>query len=90
VADYHTEGEITPDAKGNYVKDGLYNGRMSYRRTDGVWFIWWDSVFSTYRLTSIKGTITNPCWGNDNDLIAGDYSPNGTAIGFAQVRAGPG
>lgn len=77
-------GDLSPDTTGDYLPHIIYNGKMSYRRKDGAWFIWWDGV-RNWIINDELGAVRPAEWLRREDLIEGDYEPNGEATGIATV-----
>lgn len=70
-------GDLSPDATGNYYEDGMYLGKLSYRRADGAWFIWWEPTPPRWYISPLKGWYGVPCWWRADPNITGDYTPQG-------------
>lgn len=83
-ADYSINGELTPDATGNYFKAGEYGGKSYYRRSDGAWFIWWQ-VSDWYISDALGGGVEPKRWIRNDSNIVGDYEPRAGAVGTAAV-----
>lgn len=89
VADYNVSGDIDSNATGNYFEAGTYAGKSYYRKTDGAWFIWWDTVDEEWNISSTLGVYTNPGWYREESGVIGTYSRTPLAVGLATVSAGP-
>lgn len=76
-------GSIAPDATGNYDYDGEYDGFESYRRPDGLWFIW-HHPFAQWVISDAKGNLVGAKWERHFPEIDGDYQPFGST-GIATV-----
>lgn len=77
-------GNPNPDNTGDYLPDGIYNGKMSYRRLDGAFFIWWDIPNTWWRITTAKGVWAEPHFFKV-DPITGTYAGMMGATGVAVV-----
>jgi len=90
VATYVVTGTLNPDATGNYLYAGTYNGKPYYRREDGAYFIWWCSSTSPdyWIISTAAGVIGGPIayWYRESPEI-GNYAAAGTATGTATVAA---
>lgn len=75
--DLIVSGVCLPDVTGNYVEDGLYNGKMSYKRTDGLFYIAWFNGIPAYLLSTEKGVDNDEGFSNTMDLESpfGIYNP---------------
>jgi len=81
---HRVTGDLTPDSKGDYLPHIVYFGKMSYRRTDGAYFIWWDAIDS-WTISTILGTTTPVHWLRVDPNIEGEYQPGDEATGVATV-----
>jgi len=86
AADYIVTGTLTPDATGNYLEDGTYNGRPAYRRADSQFWIWWSPATLWWFLSPAKGDDST-CWIRWFDTVEGDYWPMSNATGIPTVTA---
>lgn len=77
-------GDLTPDSTGDYLPHIIHNGKISYRRTDGAYFIWWDGGV-TWFFTPELGNIDPPRWQRVGVDIEGTYNPIVPATGIATV-----
>ena len=68
-------GNPEPDVRGDYLEDGLFSGRMSYRLQDGDFYIWWDDVKGYYCLSEIKGNSSEMTWVSPREYIIATYTP---------------
>ena len=86
MADYTVTGAIIPDATGDYVQDGVYNGKPCYSRDGGGgYWIWWYLGDATWAISSGLGH-TDPLWTNSQSLIDDSpYQPITNASGNATV-----
>ncbi len=81
---YEVTGTLSPDVTGDYLPDGIYNGKMSYSHAVGVFFIWWNGI-ATWYISGIKGGMPGPHWCRTAPTIEGQYGPLGGATGIATV-----
>lgn len=58
---------------GYYSEDGLYNTKMSYVRSDSGFYIWWNSTYSQWIISVVKGNYPIDTWHKDTNT-----TPNGT------------
>jgi len=79
-------GALAPDATGVYVRNGQYNGKPAYVRTDGAYWLRWETGIGAWVLSDEKGQITN-AWGKGT--LIGDYTAAGTATGTATAAITP-
>jgi len=82
--DYRVTGTLDPDATGNYVDAGEFNGKRSYELTPDGWFIWWDTE-GWWTISVTRGLVGFSFWTREDPEIQGLYSPGGTATGDATV-----
>ncbi|GAI94925.1 unnamed protein product [marine sediment metagenome] len=75
---------MTPDCKGDYLPHIMYGGKMSYRRKDGAYFIWWEGVVS-WCLSDELGMAETGHWIGEHMDVEGDYDPTMGATGIATV-----
>lgn len=66
----------------------MYNGRWSYRRLDGAYFIWWHTALGIWYISTAVGVQGADYWSNATNDMLGVYSPEGTATGDATVAEG--
>jgi hypothetical protein len=90
VADYNvaTNPALSPDCSCNYFYFDEYDGRPSYRRGDGLYFIYYDAAQEGIFITANR-PATFIYWSSDTGNIIGNYTPRLGAIGIAVVSAGP-
>lgn len=82
--EYRVTGILTPDGTGSYHKHVLHNGKMSYRRTDGLYFLWWDAA-TTWVINTGLDVLFPPAWRRVDPDIIGAYQPIGDWLGVATV-----
>jgi len=82
-------GGTSPDVSGTYIPNGLVNGRPSYRRTDGAYYIWVenDDVLSIITSASDFSTLSynNAFLVGHGPNANGNYSSYGSYTGTATV-----
>jgi len=68
-------GDGNPSPNGDYFEDDLYNGKMSYRRGDNAYFLWYDPDGPEYFLSQTKGSDA-VSWFNQtaDEMPLGTYS----------------
>lgn len=81
---YSVSGTLIPDATGMFDYDGELNGKASFRRPDGLWFLWWHPI-GMWLINAIKGVIGGLKWEHAFPDIKGEYLPNVGAAGIATV-----
>lgn len=71
------EGSSTPDVSGTYIANGLYNGYMSYVRTDGQYYIWRRQLPPPFNSVDyfIGASITGLRYFTHDDTLEGEYQP---------------
>lgn len=75
---------MTPDVTGDYLPHIIEGGKMSYRRADGAWFIWWNP-FGIWFISDALGVEVGPRWRRLDPNIEGEYLPFNGAVGDATV-----
>lgn len=81
-------GDLTPDATGTYFATGVYNGRLYYRRTDGAYFIWWDTPCEDYDISTGLGVKAPGFWWGPWKNIEGEYGWASDYTGLPFVAEG--
>jgi len=76
-------GPVSPN--GNYYKDGIYAGKMSYRRLDGAFFLYWFSISNRYYLSTTKGNIISRYWAIPVQGPVGTYLIHNVYTGTPEV-----
>lgn len=84
ISDLTVTGSITPDATGNYIDDGSFNGFPSFKREDSTYYI--ISQTGVYTIISSPKALGTPLWSKLDNLVAGDYGPV-TGTGTATVTS---
>lgn len=69
-----------PDATGQYVGEGIYQGAPYYHKAAGH-YCWFDPSVSYWYVTVVLGTLGAAYWRNVDPTVLGTYSPKGTATG---------
>lgn len=85
--DYVVTGDPNPDCKGNYFEDGIHDGKMSYRRSDNAWYVWWRAILENWFISETKGDTSSIGWWRHNPNIEGTYIPQLGAAGNPIVTA---
>jgi len=75
---------LTPDSTGDFLPHIVHNGKMSYRRKDGAYFIWWQIPIG-WVISTALGIVEPGNWFRADPDIEGDYAPQGTYLGTATV-----
>lgn len=81
-------GGISPDATGLYVFDGIFNGKMSYKKTTTpTYYIYWFTTgVSGWGISTAKSVFPPWVgWHRPYPLITGPYFPSGGCTGIAIV-----
>jgi hypothetical protein len=78
--DLVVSGDGAPSPNGGYNEDGIYNGHMSYKSLDGLWYIWFASGPDSYAISDLKGS-TETSWINNLSVPAGAYAPYNDTTG---------
>lgn len=78
------KGTLNPDAVGEYTVNGTYNGEIAYERTDGSYWIWYDSGSDEYRISTEPNDIV-PQWVLSGNVASGTYTADNGATGDATV-----
>ena len=74
-------GSLTPDATGEYVPEGVKNGKTYYG--NGTYYIWY--IGGSWYISTTMGQVDN-YWYNDSETVDGaTYAANGTYTGTATV-----
>jgi hypothetical protein len=84
--DYHVTGNPDPNANGNYFFYDTYNGQPSYKRIDGLFFIWWNDDPAAWIISINRPEIASNSWdrfGLEN--IEGEYDPGINVSGIPIV-----
>jgi len=81
---HRVTGDVTPDCTGDYLRHVVWETRMSYRRTDGSYFIWWDGNMNWY-ISPAPGQTTGGVWFRHDENIEGEYLWGEGATGNATV-----
>jgi len=85
-------GTTSPDCSGDYVLSGVYPpmiGSSAYVRTDGAYWIWYDTPAGGYVISSSLGNDAD-CWVGGATIV-GTYIPHGgTYTGNSIVNLGTG
>jgi hypothetical protein len=63
AADYIVSGNPSPDCKGNYFADGIYNGFPVYTREDGLYHLWYEED-AGYTISPSIGLPLDTAWFN--------------------------
>ncbi|MCJ7778103.1 MAG: hypothetical protein MUP16_07310 [Sedimentisphaerales bacterium] len=66
-------GTPTPDCRGNYLLNPLHNGKASYKREDGLFYIWYDSGELYWVISAELGSEVGDYWDNDSIHVEGEY-----------------
>lgn len=88
IADYNVTGDTTPNCECNYFEEGIFNGEPYYRREDGAYFIFVDTVYHMIAAT-LELSLPNRWQRDSAGGIEGLYAPQGTYTGDPIVAAGP-
>ncbi len=78
-------GTLDPDVTGDYLPHIVHDGKMSYRRQDGAWFIWWNTAGIIWNITDEIGVFNVPRWVRAVTGPGGTYEPVAPATGDATV-----
>ena len=87
IPDFHVTGTLSPDSTCNYYYVGIYMGFPYYIRTDGLYFIYYDTGELYWYITPILGEPLNG-WFKPGPLPDGFYLPVPPYTGIATVSAG--
>lgn len=79
---YEVTGTLTPDVTGYYFEHIMHNGKRSYRRTDGLYFLWWDGA-TRWVINTGLDIMFPPAWLRVDPNPIGDYQPIGPWTGVA-------
>jgi hypothetical protein len=88
VPDYNVTGNPSPDCKCNYFEDGQHEGQPTYKRQDGLWYIWWDGFNVSRIISTDVGDLLGVYWSKLFFEPTGTYAPQNGAAGNAIVAAG--
>jgi hypothetical protein len=78
-------GSGNPSPNGDYVEDGIFGGEMSYKRTDGAYYLWYDDVLVQTVLSVIKGDRGTFHWYYEALIPVYGMEPQGTATGYSNA-----
>ena len=81
---HRVTGTLTPDATGDYSPHKIHNGKISYRRTDGLYFLWWDGA-TTWVINTGLDILYPPAWLRVDPDPVGDYQPIDPWTGITTV-----
>jgi hypothetical protein len=88
VADLALAGTLSPDATGNYVKNGAFGGKDAYTRTDAVYSIWWAPDDHAWYISPTPGSyLPGPSgwWKQGDATAAGTYTAFGAGASGSPV-----
>lgn len=85
---YIISGTPTPDCTGPVYPDGPYNGQPSFALADDSFYLWYNSTFALYMISTTKGVYTQ-CWFQEGPTITSTYAPFGGYGGQAIVSTPP-
>jgi len=87
--DFHINpGSFSPDCSCNYVKQGTYNSKSYYARTDAFWYIWYNGAGLWY-ISEQLGVVGDKGWvRNSSATMLGSYVAYGLASGNPAVALG--
>lgn len=57
IPDLIVTGDGDPSPNGNYFTDGTFDGYVSYKREDSLYYIFYDNSNGTYSLSAEKGEV---------------------------------
>ena len=72
ILDAIVTGNPYPDCTGKYVLEGTYDGKDFYRRTDGVWCIFYKALYNKWYIASDPDVPVGGAW-IGNSTIQGIY-----------------
>lgn len=84
---YNVTGTMSPDCKCNYFYVGEHNGKPYYRRGDGAFYLWWNTVALSCWVISVEMVFIGNLWFKQG-LIQGEYTSSGDYIGIPIVLYG--
>lgn len=84
---YSVTGPLNPNATCLYFKAGTHDGKPYYRRSDGEWFLWWDSPQS-WVISSVVGSLVPISWFRVDPNIEGSYLEGVAGTGVPTVSLG--
>jgi hypothetical protein len=70
-----------PDCRGFYYESELYDGRLTYRRLDNLYTVWYEADGNYYLLSSGPGIYDASYWYKEPTTPFGLYTPAGKATG---------
>lgn len=75
--DYVITGDVDPDCTGVYYYVGLWYMKPYYRRADGAWYLWFDTIGGTFQwiISTHWGAWGQLFWYRDSYEIRGIYEP---------------
>ena len=62
---------------------------MYFRRADGAFFIWWNTLDNLWVLSAVLGVEGVGWWASPTTAVPGTYTPAGTYTGNPVVAATP-
>lgn len=86
---YTATGTLNPDATGNYIETGAFDGHAYYQRGDGSYHIWHDTADDKWKITVLLGILGTAYWKSQATTVESPYNPQGTATGIAFVEPTP-
>lgn len=77
-------GTLNPDCTGRYQPAGDYNGKPSFEKEGGGWFIWWNGTTS-WLISTVRGSGGVAYWTRTDPSEIGAFNPVPPASGIATV-----
>ena len=80
-------GDPAPDSAGVYYNQHIaYDGHPTYRRADGLYYIWWDSDY--WAISPELGSEEPGYWGSVQENVIATYTAVAPYTGSPIVTSG--